>query len=311
MRSEGQPIAQDPEAQYGKILKVDLATGVGQVVSMGHRNPQGIVVLDDGRVLSIEHGPQGGDELNLIRQGANYGWPRESYGTTYRGTAIPDAVSYGRHETFDKPLISWVPSITASAMTVARGFDPAWEGDLLVGSLVDMSLHRVRLEHDRVAYSERIPVGSRVRDVMQHPDGRIVMWTDNEELIFLSSAPKTDEHAQLEDFLDDAPISDVTRERVRNAVDRCSECHSFAVGEDSRSPSLARVYSADIASTGYPNYSPALKAKSGRWTTENLRAFLSDPAEFAPGTSMPDPQLPDSMTRDALVDYLQRRRRDF
>lgn len=311
MRSEGQPIAQDPEAQYGKILKIDLETGVGQVVSMGHRNPQGIAVLEDGRVLSIEHGPQGGDELNLIRPGANYGWPRESYGTTYRGTAIPNAISYGRHETFEQPLISWVPSITASAITVVRGFDPAWEGDLLVGSLVDMSLHRVRLVQDRVAYSERIPVGSRVRDVMQHPDGRIVMWTDNEELIFLSSAPKTDEHAQLEDFLDDAPISDATKERVRDAVDRCSECHSFAVGEDARSPSLARVYSAEVASTGYQNYSPALKSKSGRWTTENLRAFLSDPAEFAPGTNMPDPQLPDAMTRDALVDYLQRRRRDF
>jgi cytochrome c2 len=278
---------------------------------MGHRNPQGIALLDDGRVLAIEHGPQGGDELNLIREGSNYGWPRESYGTTYRGTQIPNSVSFGRHETFEKPLFAWTPSITVSALTVVHGFDPAWDGDLLLGSLVDMSLHRVRIEGDRVMYSERIPIGSRVRDVMQHPDGRIVVWTDNEELIFIRGSAKADEGIQLNAFLEIEPMSEALEQSVRAAVDRCSECHSFAIDENKRSPSLARVFSAEIASSSYPNYSQGLESRSGRWTTANLRTFLDDPAAFAPGTTMPDPQLPDTETLNALVDYLEYRRQDF
>ena len=85
-----------------------------------------------------------GDELNLIQDGLNYGWPLESYGTTYRGTRIPDSLSYGRHTQFQPPIFSWVPSVAVSGMTLVKGFDESWDGDILVSSLSDQALHRVR-----------------------------------------------------------------------------------------------------------------------------------------------------------------------
>jgi aldose sugar dehydrogenase len=311
MRSEGPPIAQDPTAQYGKILKIDLQSGAGEILSSGHRNPQGIALARNGEVLVAEHGPQGGDELNLVRRGANYGWPVESYGTTYRGTAIPNSVSYGRHDGHERPIYAWVPSVTVASMTRVEGFDDAWNGDFLVGTLIDMSLQRVRIEGGKAIYAERIPIGSRVRYVHQHTDGRLVLWTDNEELIFLKAFPRTNDAFEMEDFLDDADMSEAVKKRVRVAADRCRECHSFQADQNERSPSLDRVFSAEIASTSFAAYSQALRGKSGRWTKERLKEFLTDPQAFAPGTSMPDPQIADAATMDGIIEYLRERRTRF
>jgi cytochrome c2 len=204
-----------------------------------------------------------------------------------------------------------VPSVTTSSITRVEGFDEAWNGDLLIGTLTDMSLQRVRMEGDRAVYAERIPVGTRVRYVHQHTDGRIVLWTDNEELIFLESRPLVDEHAELEDFLDDRNIPAGIKARVRASIDRCSECHSFRADQHDRSPGLGRIFSADIASTSFESYSQALRDRQGRWTKENLTAFLSDPERFAPGTLMPNPQIADPQTTEVIVEYLKVRRTRF
>lgn len=305
MRSDGELIAQNPEAEYGKVLEIDLETNAKRIVSMGHRNMQGIVQDGNGDLLVIEHGPKGGDEINRIIEGANYGWPSESYGTTYRGSPIPNAISYGRHETYEAPIYSWVPSVGTTAATLISGFNPAWDGDLLVGSLGGQSLFRIRMEGQDIIFSEPIEIGTRIRDVHQHTDGRLVLWTDNEELVFLEATQRYDEGAQFEEYLRSYDISSRLENRLRTAIDGCAECHSFTPDVHRAAPALGRVFGDPVASTDFGNYSDALKSKGGTWTKESLRAYLMDPQAFAPGTTMPYSGIDDQRTIDRVIHYLE------
>ncbi len=311
MRSEGPGIAQDPDAQYGKVLEINMDSGEGRILSMGHRNAQGIAMMPGGELIILEHGPRGGDELNLIEEGANYGWPLESYGTTYRGSPIPNSLSYGRQTQFQPPIFSWVPSVSTSGLTLIDGFHEAWDGDLLASSLTDGALFRIRMEGRQAVYSERIEVGTRIRDVHQHSDGRLVLWTDNGEIIFLSGVDRIDEGERFQRYLADLDAPGRVKADLQTTVDRCAECHSFAVGEHERSPGLNRIYGDPIASTPYEGYSPALLRKSGRWTRENLKAFLANPQGFAPGTSMPGQEIGDDRVVDELISYLEDLDRQF
>ncbi len=305
MRSEGLGIAQDPAMEYGKVLAVDIRTGAHRMVSYGHRNAQGIAFARDGGLYVVEHGPRGGDELNRIREGANYGWPKESYGTTYQGGRLPEAETYGRHDTFEPPVFSWVPSVATASMTVADGFHESWDGDLIIGSLGERSLHRVRLQDGQPVYAEPIRVGTRVRDVHQHTDGRLVIWSDNEELIFLTAEERRPQSDVLANFLENrSNASAAVKRQVETAVTRCAECHSFEPGDHRNAPGLRRIFGDRIASTGFEGYSDALKGKGGRWTADTLAAYLDDPQGFAPGTTMPDASLGDPRVIEEIVDYL-------
>ena len=311
MRSEGPGIAQNPDAEYGKVMKIDIETGTGQIVSMGHRNMQGIAPSADGDIIVVEHGPKGGDEINLIREGANYGWPLESYGTTYRGGPIPNSISYGRHTQFEPPIYSWVPSIAASTMTLVDGFHDAWNGDLVVGSLRGEGLHRVRLQGQQAVYSEHIDIGTRIRAVHQHNDGRLVLWTDNEELIFMTASEPVDDSILFERYLETAHLSSRLENRLRTTIDACAECHSFLADAHENSPSLGRMFGNDIAATSFAGYSDGLKSTKGEWTRENLIAYLSNPDAFAPGSGMPNPGIEDDKMIEAVVDYLEDLDRHF
>lgn len=175
MRSDGELIAQNPEADYGKVLRIDISTGAGQTVSMGHRNMQGIAFASDGRLFVTEHGPNGGDELNVIEEGGNYGWPLASLGISYSGAPLPDAELYGRHAGFVPPIFAWVPSVAISALVEVQNFDESWNGDLLAGSLSDQSLHRIRFEAGKPVYAERILIGARILYLHQYTDGCLVI----------------------------------------------------------------------------------------------------------------------------------------
>lgn len=304
MRSVGPGISQDADAMYGKTLSVDVETGKGRILSFGHRNAQGIAALPDRTVLIAEHGPRGGDELNLIQDGLNYGWPLESYGTTYRGTRIPNSLSYGRHTQFQPPIFAWVPSIAVSGMTIVNGFDESWDGDILVSSLSDQALHRIRMEGHEAIYSERIEIGSRIRYVHQHTDGRIVLWTDNSELIFLTAMQRVDEGQGFQDWLETADLSRRVKSDLETVMDRCTECHSFQVDDDEKAPGLNKIFNDQIASTGFGGYSDGLLSKKGRWDRENLIAYLNDPAGFA-DSYMPAADIEDPKVTEALVDYLE------
>jgi aldose sugar dehydrogenase len=185
--------AQNPDSDFGKILKIDLRTKTKSRVSMGHRNPQGLAITSKGTLYETEHGPRGGDELNVIVPGKNYGWPITTFGTHYTSYDWPNHSAEiperdPRSGTpFEKPVFAWVPSIGVSNLIEVTHFHPAWNNDLLIGSLKAQSLFRLHRDDDgRVVYVEPIRLGQRLRDIAALPDGTLVLWTDDAKLMFLN-----------------------------------------------------------------------------------------------------------------------------
>lgn len=152
-----------------------------EIWTLGHRNPQGLVHdAVRGRTFLSEHGPRGGDEVNLLARGSNFGWPVATRGMDYSGATISPFTSYPG---MIDPLHSWTPSIAPSGLAVLRGaMFPEWDGDLFAGALVDRELRRLRLSADgtQVLGEERVApqLKARVRDVRSGPDGALWLLTD-------------------------------------------------------------------------------------------------------------------------------------
>ncbi len=195
--------AQNPAAMLGKTIRIrddgsvpDDNPFVGRadvapaVWTYGHRNPQGLTVDPaTGRVYQHEHGPRGGDELNLLTPGVNYGWPVITYGMDYSGayvspfTALPD---------MEQPLEYWVPSIAPSGLAIYRADAfPQWQGDLFVGALVDRHVRRLDMEDGAVAAQQPLlgELGERIRNVKVGPDGFLYVVTDGSEGRILRLTP--------------------------------------------------------------------------------------------------------------------------
>jgi len=180
---------QTPDNSYGKNLLIDEAGGV-KPFSIGHRNQQGLLIDNQGRVWSTEHGPEGGDELNLIGEGGNYGWPLASYGAEYGTDNWPFAVNAKNHGDYREPAHAFVPSIGVSQLVqITSTYLPRWTDDLLVSSLQAGRLFRVRLSGERVIYTESIDLSMRIRDLVEARDGRIVLWNDDGQVATLALAP--------------------------------------------------------------------------------------------------------------------------
>ena len=201
--------AQKLDNHHGKIVRINKdgsvpadnpfagkAGALPEIWSYGHRNAQGATLAPDGTLWVHEHGPQGGDEINLPRPGANYGWPEITYGENYGGGKIGEGLS--RKSGMQQPLHYWVPSIAPSGMAflTSERYGKAWQGNLFVGSLKFSYLDRIELsapfggkvvrEHKLLA-----DVGERIRDVRQGPDGLLYVLTDsnNGKLIRLMPEP--------------------------------------------------------------------------------------------------------------------------
>lgn len=144
----------------------------------GHRNPYGLAFAPDGRLWELEHGPRGGDELNLIEPGKNYGWPLVAYAVNYDGVPIP---SPDTRPDLAKPAIYWTPVIAPGNMVFYEGaLFPQWNGSLLIGGLASETLSRVVFDaHGKPAPAERWNVGFRVRDVAVAPDGAVWLLEDS------------------------------------------------------------------------------------------------------------------------------------
>ena len=157
-----------------------------RVYSYGHRNPQGLVYdAETDRVLMMEHGPKGGDELNHIVPGDNYGWPAITYGVDYSGAVISP---YTEADGMQQPLQYWVPSIGPSGLAIYRGkMFPEWQGDLLLGSLINEEMRRLQLRGNEVTEDEAIfqEIKGRVRDVRVLSDGSIVALTDEGDVFHI------------------------------------------------------------------------------------------------------------------------------
>ncbi len=288
-----QVFSQDPNADYGKTILIDLATREHRVFSLGHRNPQGLYRTAEGRVWLTEHGPQGGDELNLLRDNANYGWPNVTYGTEYGFKAWPLTQTPGQHVGFQQPANAWVPSIGVSDLIeINSELFPIWNGNLLVGSLSTRALYRIVMDGDHVVVQEPIAFNKRVRDILQMPDGRILVWSDDAAVTTL----------ELASTVDGAGLF----------ASQCSGCHTVVDGMSHRlGPDLFGVVGRDIAKApGFDEYSPALQSQSGAWDEKRLDQFLAQPQTSVPGTSMAFPGVPDAAHRKAIIEYLQQRQSD-
>lgn len=286
--------AQNPTGDLGSIFRIDLKSGIRKKISLGHRNPQGLVVLRGGEILSTEQGPKGGDELNRIIEGKNYGWPFVTYGTDYDSYSWPLSKNQGRHEEYEKPIFAWVPSIAAGKLIEVKDFNDRWNGDLLVASLKAGTLFRLRYEDGAVKYSEPIWFGPRIRDVIELSENRIALWTDQSQLIILS----TDKAELNQNKRAMAPV-------IEPGSINCMACHHVGVtNETDAAPSLSGILNRKVASDSYANYSDALKNLGGEWTEDRLRAFLLNPNEYAPGTSMVIGDLSKSQVEKAIT-YLR------
>jgi glucose/arabinose dehydrogenase len=177
--------AQDPNVDLGKIVHL---TAEGQPIggrfyTLGHRNVLGLAFAPDGRLWATEMGPRGGDELNLIEQGKNYGWPEVSYGTHYDGRDIPDAHA---PKGFAEPKLWWNPSISPAGLVIYSGdMFPQWKGDALFGALSGKALIRADLSGPNARKADQWDMGERIREVEQGPKGEIYLLEDKGTLLRL------------------------------------------------------------------------------------------------------------------------------
>ena len=176
-------LVQDISTHYGKIIKINIFNKKNKIFSIGHRNPQGLYTNKDKNVVfETEHGPWGGDEVNIIKEGKNYGWPLRTFGVNY------DVKSHRwffdksdrTHSGYEKPIMSWVPSIAISNLIqIKTDHFNYWKDDLIVSSLKNTSLYRLHLDNYKVITIETIHIGQRIRDIIELSSGEIVLLTED------------------------------------------------------------------------------------------------------------------------------------
>ena len=192
--------AQDMESNMGKLLRLnddgsvpadnpfaDQGGVAAQVWALGLRNPLGIDFDAEGRLWEVEMGPKGGDELNLIERGGNYGYPLVSNGDHYDGRPIPD---HADRPEFIAPVLDWTPVISPGGLLVYTGSAfPQWQGDAFIPGLSSQALVRVELDGEQAREAERFDLGGRIRAVEQGPDGAIWVLQDGEDGQLLRLSP--------------------------------------------------------------------------------------------------------------------------
>ena len=185
--------SQDLASGLGKVFRIDRSGAplddnpfvdqegaLPEIWSYGHRNTQAAALDDQGRLWIVEHGPRGGDELNMPEAGLNYGWPKITYGIEYSGDPVGEGIT--SREGLNQPVYYWDPVIAPSGMALYTGDEfPEWEGAFLVGGLVSTGLVVIHLENDRVAFEERVPLEARTRDVRVGPDGAVYAVTEDRD----------------------------------------------------------------------------------------------------------------------------------
>jgi glucose/arabinose dehydrogenase len=198
------PQAQQLDSHMGKILRINpdgsvpkdnpfvgQANAQPEIWSLGHRNIQAAAFDPNGQLWEIEHGTNGGDELNRVEKGKNYGWPLVAYGEEYSGRPIRGAVT--ARDGFQQPVYYWDPVIAPSGAQFYTGDAfPEWKGSLFVGGMKDRKLVRLTLENDRVTSEEHLLADrqQRVRDVRQGPDGALYIVTDEDNGELWRVAPR-------------------------------------------------------------------------------------------------------------------------
>ncbi len=258
-------------SDVGKVLAI-APNGTKRVISQGHRNPGGLAMTRTGDLFSAEHGPRGGDELNLVVEGADFGWPAESFGTHYGELNWPADDTPGLHDRFDLPAYAWVPSIAVSSLIELQGPEfPLWDGDLILATLKNETLRRLRVAQGRVIVDEPIHAGARIRDLTLTPEGRLFLMLDKLPYIVEMSNANSN-------------VPDIPR-----GLAQCVGCHQINPKDMSEyaGPTLVGVMGRPIGSVEGYAYSTALNDKKGVWDEKALRSYMANTQAFAPGSSMP------------------------
>ena len=178
LTDEGLPAPGNPWAAQGGVA--------AQLWSIGHRNVLGLAFAPDGKLWESEMGPEGGDEVNLVVAGKNYGWPKASNGSNYGGGDIPD---HKAGDGFEPPKVFWTPSISPGGLMIYTGDKfAAWKGDALVPALSGEALIRVDIDGDKATKAEQWAMGKRIRAVEQGPEGSVYLLEDEGRLVRLEPA---------------------------------------------------------------------------------------------------------------------------
>ncbi len=296
--------AQDPSVDYGKTLRIDLETGAFDIYTTGHRNPQGLHVSANGEVWLTEHGPKGGDELNRLVPGQNYGWPLVTYGTEYNQyNWIHNFGPNGEHPGFEGPEYAWVPSIGISAsLEVGSGGFEAWQGDVLVTSLRARSMFRVRSRNGGVVSIEQIELGLPIRDIVELPDGRFALSTTNSTILFVEPLAEGQEFEGVPAIEERLEMASLDRGHAVYEA-QCAACHGDGTVAGA-GPALHGIFGAIDRTTSDYEYSTAFLDRDIEWSDATLDIWLAEPLQFVPGTTMAV-GLADPQERADVILYLK------
>jgi len=182
---------QDPATALGKMIKINLRDASAEIYASGLRSPSGGLYFDRDHheLWETEHGPKGGDEINLIKQGKNYGWPLVSYGTLYEREGMGNYYGnkYNSHEKFEKPAFVFNPSIGVGAIAKypKTGKNEYWEGGFFVAGMAANNLLYMRKEGERLVYAEPVLSDYRIRALKIDKNGRFFMKTDNDQFLWM------------------------------------------------------------------------------------------------------------------------------
>ncbi|MFC6266806.1 PQQ-dependent sugar dehydrogenase [Frigoriflavimonas asaccharolytica] len=194
---ETRPLAQDQQSYLGKIIKIDkngkatnrnpsLKSWKPEIYSTGHRNPQGLAMDENNQLWEAEMGPKGGDEINLIKAGRNYGWPTITYGEEYSGSTIGNGI--GEKTGLEQPVYYWDPSVSMSGITFYTGNISEWKNNLFLGCLSGQKIIRLEIKNNKVMGEEWLfgDKDERFRDVLDGADGNLYAITDSGKLYKIS-----------------------------------------------------------------------------------------------------------------------------
>jgi cytochrome c2 len=316
---DSRAVAMDPANDLGKLIELNIKTGASRHFAIGLRNPEGLTIARDGRIWESEHGPQGGDEVNLMIEGRNYGWPIVTYGMVYGYPPKnwPSNPRPGGHDGYTRPRFAFVPSIAPTNIIAPdpREF-PNWSDSLLLCSLRANTLYVLKTDGDDIVYAEPIPFnGYRLRDIISMPDGRFAILTDHGSLLLVRNAEMHRDEAQSIEVtglsslpppsLEEAPPRWMTaEERGRQYfLGACENCHSLG-GAVGIGPPLNGVIGRSVGTISEFGYSTALVNRRDVWTESLIAKFINNPQSFAPGTDMPETGL-SPWEADDIAAYLK------
>ncbi len=180
---------QDKTTSIGKVIRIDLRRLSAEVFSLGHRSPSGGLFYDreSNELWLSEHGPRGGDEINLVKKGRNYGWPVVSYGTIYERDGMGNYYGnkFNSHEGFEKPAMTFMPSVGIGAIAkyASTGRNDYWDNDLFVAGMASLTLYRIKKEGSHLVYAEPVLNGYRIRAMKIDAQGNFYIKTDHNQFL--------------------------------------------------------------------------------------------------------------------------------